>query len=193
MLSTDHRRWLYWEQRHPVMTEIRMKMEFAGAPQEAIDSFTQHGNIPWMWWKCEMAREAAANKKLSYRGFYVGAGMQFYIPGKPEPRVTTTFGHNSKDWDNRVHKLCAERRALDQAKGFYADTYITGLLTIGPLREEDEGPTLPPCKSCQEVIGYSRFIRPWTGVLTIREGQFLNLDAITEFQTWAELREKPAF
>ena len=175
-----------WD-RHPVVTEIQEKMKAAGAPEEAITSFTGYQNIPWMWYLTERQREYAAVEELSWRGFYVGSGMQFCLPTKPHLSSITTYGYNSKDWDNKIPRYCAERRALDQAKNFFADTYLAGIMIIGPLREEDLGLTLPSCSACTQVIQQSRFIRPWTGIVQIMADQLMQWDATIEVRTWSEV------
>ncbi|MDD4988973.1 MAG: hypothetical protein PHV42_00915 [Candidatus Pacebacteria bacterium] len=122
-----------------------------------------------------MTVEHAEKYADHYEDFKVGAGFHAIRYDRPvghPDRHKTFLGHNTKP-TRETEKICAEHRALEQAKGAGYDEII-GIVTVGkprlPEREIEElvTPTLHPCIKCQRELAMHPLMRRRTLVITCK-------------------------
>ncbi len=142
-----------------VISDLRSAMKSAGAPEDVISDI-----LDFTWFIEWNIAEQQRKLSISHKKFHVGASLRWRICDPDYTRFFSTYGYNTKDIENGVPKLCAERRALHAARNFYTHADLTAITIVGPTRE---GLVLMPCPTCQSVIGHCGHIRPWTLVLGI--------------------------
>lgn len=136
---------------------------------EEADSYSQFiAAVPLM---IKMARYAAMNEAISYRGVHVGASA-YAIKFDGSKGPTVIGGANYKP-DKSSPKYCAEMDVIDQLEEDGYDE-ILGMVVAGTMDQEiiksimgRPAPTLHPCQACREKMTKSGLITTDTIILTI--------------------------